>query len=98
MQVAKTQFESTGEKQRVFGDLKFAAKTWKYERRIIAKAEHSARGRNPRFIVTSLSGDAQTLYDKLYCARGEAKNRIKEQQLDLFADRTSCMNWIPNQF
>ena len=48
-------------------------------------------------MVTNLSGDARELYDQLYCARGEAENRIKEQQLGLFADRTSCMNWLPNQ-
>jgi len=56
-----------------------------------------AWGKNPRFIVTSLSGDGQSLYEKHYCARGEGENRIKAQQLDQFADRTSCTNWIPNQ-
>ncbi len=97
MEKAVSQFESTGEKQRVFGDIIYAADSWKYERRIVAKAEYSAKGKNPRFIVTSLSGDGQSLYEKHYCARGEAENRIKAQQLDLFADRTSCTNWIPNQ-
>ena len=52
----------------------------------------------PSYVVTNLQGDGQALYDKLYCARGEMKNRIKEQQLDLFADRTSCHRWWPNQF
>ena len=56
------------------------------------------KGSNPRFIVTNLSGDAQSLYDDVYCARGDMENRIKEQQLDLFADRTSCHDWWPNQF
>ena len=97
IQKARDQFEQHREKQRLFGDLKYAADTWKYERRIIVKAEHTAKGENPRFLVTNLSGDSQKLYDKLYCARGEAENRIKAQQMDLFADRTSCMNWIPNQ-
>ena len=97
MAKAISQFESTGAKQRVFGDIIYAADSWKYERRIVAKAEYSAKGKNPRFIVTSLSGDGQSLYEKHYCARGEAENRIKAQQLDLFADRTSCTNWIPNQ-
>jgi len=97
MQKAESKFETTGEKQRVFGDLIYAADSWKYERRIIAKAEYSAKGKNPRFIVTSLSRDGQSVYEKLYCARGEAENRIKAQQLDLFADRTSCTNWVPNQ-
>ena len=65
---------------------------------MIAKLEHSRRGANPRYIVTSLKGDPQTLYERLYCARGDMENRIKEQQLDLFADRTSCHAWWPNQF
>jgi len=65
---------------------------------VIVKAEHSRRGSNPRFVVTNLQGATQALYDDLYCARGEAENRIKEQQLQLFSDRTSCMNWLPNQF
>lgn len=85
------------QKQRLFGDFFYAANSWKYERRIIVKAEHSALGENPRYIVTNLPGDPQQLYEKIYCARGESENRIKEQQLCLFADRTSCMNWLPNQ-
>ncbi len=66
--------------------------TWSRERRVVAKAEHLAKGENPRFVVTSLSparADARTLYEDLYCARGDRENRIKEQPLDLFADRTS---------
>jgi len=97
MNNAEELFNETGKKQRLFDDLNYAAESWKYERRIIAKAEHSARGKNPRFIVTSLTGKAQMIYEEIYCARGEAENRIKAQQLDLFADRTSCTNWIPNQ-
>jgi len=54
--------------------------------------------RNPRYVVTNLGGRGQELYDGLYCQRGEMENRIKEQQLDLFADRTSCHKWRPNQF
>ena len=57
---------------------------------MIAKLEVTTQGRNPRFIVTNLNGDAQQLYDQVYCARGEMENRIKEQQLGLFADRTSA--------
>ena len=64
----------------------------------IAKAEHTAQGSNPRFVVTNLEGGAQALYDEVYCARGEMENRIKEQQLGLFADRTSCRRWWANQF
>jgi len=89
MEKAVSQFESTGEKQRVFGDIIYAADSWKYERRIVAKAEYSARGKNPRFIVTSLSGDGQSLYEKHYCARGEAENRIKARQLEAISHEIS---------
>ena len=58
----------------------------------------TAQGANPRFVVTNLAGDGRGLYERLYCARGEMENRIKEQQLQLFADRTSCHRWWPNQF
>jgi hypothetical protein len=98
MKQAKLQYQLTGDKQRLFGDIRYAADTWKRRRRVIVKAEHNSKGENPRFIVTNMAGDAKWLYDKMYCARGDAENRIKEQQLCLFADRTSCMNWMPNQF
>jgi hypothetical protein len=98
MQSAEDQHQSSGQKQRLFGWLDYAAGSWDRERRIIAKAEHSAQGANPRFVVSSLEGDAQALYDEVYCARGEMENRIKEQQLGLFADRTSCHGWWANQF
>jgi hypothetical protein len=98
MQGAAAQFESTKEKQRHFGWMDYAAGSWDRPRRVIAKAEHGAQGANPRFVVSSLEGDAQQLYDELYCARGEMENRIKEQQLGLFADRTSCHGWWANQF
>ncbi len=75
----------------------YAAATWDRERRVIIKAEHSALGENTRFILTSLDGDPQKLYDTLYCARGNMENQINEQQLDLYADRTSCHNWWANQ-
>jgi hypothetical protein len=74
--------------------------SWSRERRVVAKAEHLAKGANPRFVVTSLTAetiDARTLYEDLYCARGEMENRIKEQQLDLFADRTSAATMRANQ-
>ena len=61
-------------------------------------AEYTDKGSNPRFVVTSLQGDPQALYDQVYCARGEMENRIKEQQLGLFSDRTSCHGWWANQF
>jgi len=76
----------------------YGARTWDRRRRIIVKAEHTRKGSNPRYLVTNLKAETQYLYDRLYCARGEMENRIKEQQLDLFADRTSCHAWWPNQF
>ena len=65
---------------------------------MIVKAGHAARGANPRYVVTSLKGAPQWLCDRVYCARGDRENRIKEQQLDLFADRTGCRAWWPNQY
>ena len=98
MQQARWQYEESGEKQRVFGELRYAAGSWSRKRRVIAKAEYGPKGANPRFIITNLEGDGQKLYEDLYCARGDMENRIKEQQLDLFADRTSCHKWYANQF
>lgn len=95
---AEELFQKTGNKQRLFGEFRYAAKTWSRKRRVIVKAEHTGKGSNPRYIVSNLEGDPQWLYDKLYCARGDMENRIKEQQLDLFADRTSCHHWWANQF
>jgi hypothetical protein len=94
---AKKAFVKTQEKQRIFTEFQYAAKSWKRKRRLIGKAEVTARGSNPRFIVTNLTGKPQALYDKVYCARGNMENRIKEVQLELFADRTSCHEWWPNQ-
>ena len=98
METAAQGFAGTGLKQRLFGEFAYAAGTWNAERRVIARIEHGPKGANPRYIVTNLEGGGQDLYEKLYCARGDMENRIKEQQLDLFADRTSCHDWWPNQF
>jgi len=95
---AKLDYETSKMKQRIFTEFSYAAASWDRPRRILAKAEHSYRGSNPRYVVTSLAGEPPDLYDNLYCARGEMENRIKEQQLGLFADRTSCHHWWPNQF
>jgi hypothetical protein len=89
---------------RVFADLRYGAYTWDIQRRVIGKAEYlSGHGNadpksNFRFVVTNLQGEGQLLYEQLYCKRGEAENRIKEQQLGLFADRTSCHDFEANQF
>ena len=74
--------------------------SWSRARRVVAKAEHLPKGANPRFVVTSLPAsalDARALYEDVYCARGAVENRIKEQQLDLFADRTSAATMRANQ-
>lgn len=85
-------------KQRIFSELTYGAATWDRPRRVLVKAEHGPKGSNPRYVVTHLPGPPQRLYREQYCARGDMENRIKEQQLDLFADRTSCHAWWPNQF
>jgi len=95
---SKAQFEQTHQKQRVFGEFMYAADTWDKQRRVIVKAEHLQQGENTRLVVTNLPGDPQSRYDELYCQRGQMENRIKEQQLGLFADRTSCHDFVANQF
>ncbi|MEW6025625.1 MAG: IS1380 family transposase [Pseudomonadota bacterium] len=91
------QYGSFGTKQRLIGEFSYAARSWDRERRVIARLEHGPLGANPRFIVTSLPGDPSALYERLYCARGEAENRIKEAQLDLFGRRASCHRYAGNQ-
>ena len=98
---AQQQFEQSKQAARVFTEFSYRTKkSWSRERRVIAKAEHLDKGANPRFVVTSLSAErlaAQALYEEFYCARGEMENRIKEQQLALFADRTSTALLRSNQ-
>jgi len=98
---AKTAFDETGKPARVFKDFRYATRnTWSCERRVIAKAEHLDKGSNPRFVVTSLPTDefpAQATYEETYCARGDMENRLKEQQLGLFADRTSAATMRANE-
>jgi hypothetical protein len=91
-------YKYTKQKQREFDSFRYGAKSWSKQRRVIAKAEYSHRGENLRFIVTNLKGNPQRLYDKVYCARGEMENRIKEQQMGLLADRTSASYWWANQW
>ena len=98
---AREQFERTQHASRVFTHFHYRTlKSWSRSRRVIAKAEHLAKGANPRFIVTNLPqayAEPKRLYEKHYCARGDMENRIKEQQLDLFADRTSTHTMRANQ-
>ena len=98
MQQAAEQYADSGKKQRLFTAFNYAAGSWDHPRRVIAKAEHASQGSNPRYVVTNLQQSPKWLYTKLYCARGDMENRIKEQQLNLFADRTSCHGWWANQF
>src|SRR5271166_5555461 len=101
MAQAQQQYQETQTPARVFHDFFYATeKTWSRERRVIAKAEHLDKGANPRFVVTSLDVEdhpAKELYEETYCGRGEMENRIKEQQLHLFADRTSAETMRANQ-
>ena len=101
---AEREYQQSGKAARVFTEFRYrTGKSWSRERRVIAKAEHLDKGANPRFVVTSLSGQemtfpapsrwtAQSLYEEFYCARGDMENRIKEQMM-LFADRTST-SWL----
>jgi len=94
-------YEESKKPARVFKDFRYRTlDSWSRERRVVGKAEHLEKGPNPRFIVTTITAeemDAKALYEVLYCARGEMENRIKEQQLDLFADRTSTEKMRSNQ-
>jgi hypothetical protein len=98
---AETLFGQTEQPARVFKDFRYQTlNSWSRERRVIAKAEWMDKGANPRFVVTSLPAermDARAIYEDFYCARGDMENRIKEQQLDMFADRTSAATMRANQ-
>ena len=93
MERAEERCAQTGKPARLYEELRYRTReTWSRSRRVVGKAEITQYGPNPRFIVTSLSieeAPAKKLYEQLYCARGDMENRIKEQQLDLFATRTS---------
>jgi hypothetical protein len=95
---ARQRFDGSQDKQRLFGEVSYAAKTWDRARRVIVKAEHLPAGPNTRFVVTNRLDDRQVLYDTIYCQRGEMENRIKEQPLELFARRTSCHAFLANPF
>ena len=101
MDEAKVMYESSGEASRRFKDFRYQTlKSWSRDRRVVGKAEYLGKGANPRFVTTSLSKnkyDARALYEDEYCARGDMENRIKEQQLMLFADRTSSATMRANQ-
>lgn len=101
METVRRWYELTGIAARCFMELRYKTrKSWSRERRVVAKAEYLDKGANPRFVVTSLPAaeyPARKLYEDDYCGRGDMENRIKEQQLDLFADRTSTATMKANQ-
>jgi hypothetical protein len=85
-------------KARRFADLRYAARSWSVERRVIARVEASPQGSDSRFVVTNLAGAPRWLYEAVYCARGQAENLIKAHKLHLASDRTSCSKATANQF
>lgn len=98
VQQAKAEFEAKAKEARVMGEFKYAAGTWKTERRVVVRAEFAADGSDPRFVVTSFTEPKPTgLYDE-YAMRGDMENRIKELKNGLKADRTSCHRFMANQF
>jgi hypothetical protein len=98
LQAAREEHQSTGEKVRHLHETRYAADSWTHERRVLIKAEVTAKGDNPRYVVTNLDEpDAEGLYS-LYAQRGDAENRIKELKDDLAMDRTSCHRFVANQF
>lgn len=101
LEAVKLDAEKTGKPVRMFRELRYRTlDSWSRERRVVAKAEQLGDKSNPRFVVTSFSQarwETRALYEELYCARGDMENRIKEQQLDMFADRTSAHTMRANQ-
>lgn len=94
---ARAAYEETGEKVRKFGEFRYAAETWRSDRRVIVKAEVLCKGENPRFVLTDLGGDPEELYEQ-YAGRGDVENRIKELKDGLLSGRTSCHSFLANQF
>ena len=98
-QVALDRLDAAADpKVRRYAEFRYGAKTWKIERRVIARVEASGQGVDSRFIVTNLTGLPKSLYEKVYCARGQAENLIKAHKLHLASDRTSCTKASANQF
>jgi hypothetical protein len=90
--------EGEGLKVRRFDAFRYAAKSWKVERQVVARIEASVQGTDTRFIVTNLQGAPGWLYESVYCQRGQAENLIKAHKLHLASDRTSCSKATANQF
>ena len=103
MGTARRRSKHTGRTAHVYGETRYAARRWNHKRRVIIKAEvvrHPGREpkMNPRFVVTNLKGAPRRLYEKVYCARANVENRIKELHHGLEIDRTSCTRFLANQF
>ena len=95
--------KATGQTAHCYGETRYAAKSWKRKRRVIIKAEvvrHPGRDpkNNPRFVVTNLPDAPRTVYEQVYCQRGDVENRLKELHHGLEMDRTSCARFLANQF
>ena len=101
LELVAAKSQRTGRPERRFKSFMWMTRrTWSRSRRVVAKTEWTKGEANPRFVVTSLRRDeckAKHLYEKVYCARGDMENRIKECQLDLYADRTSAATMRANQ-
>jgi hypothetical protein len=100
---ARRRSNATGQTAHLYGETRYAAKTWKRKRRVIIKAEvvrHPGRDpkNNPRFVVTNVTGAPRTVYEQIYCQRGDMENRLKELHHGLEMDRTSCPRFLANQF
>ena len=98
MQAAEAEFERRQQKVRHFHEFDYAAQSWDRQRRVIVKAERLEQGPNVRFVLTNLPDAPAAIYDGRYTPRGEMENRLKEQQLMLFATRVSCHAFAANQF
>jgi hypothetical protein len=90
--------EREAPKVRRYAEFRYAAKSWRAERQVVARIEASDRGTDSRFVVTNLAGAPRWLYEEVYCARGQAENLIKAHKLHLASDRTSCTSATANQF
>lgn len=98
LEYAQKEYETTNTKQKLFTELSYQAGTWHKARRVVAKVEHNHHGSNLRLVVTNMSNSAQDIYENNYCLRGNMENYIKQQKLDLRADRVSAHTFVANQF
>lgn len=96
--LARLDLEDKAAKLRRYDEFRYGAKSWKCERRVIARIEVSPMGADCRFIVANLTGTPQALYERNYCQRGQMENLIKAHKLHLASDRTSCTKATANQF